>query len=408
MDSAAVATSEVSVEVAARVRNELEAQRTRLLAFSHALHANPELGYQEIKASAWLADELRSVPGSRVEHGLESFPTAVRAEVGTGELVVTLCAEYDALPGVGHACGHNIIAASALGTFLALAPLADELGITIRLLGTPAEEAGGGKVDLLRLGSFDGTHIALMVHPSNADLATMNTKACTGYQVAYSGRSAHASLAPWEGVNALDAMTVAMTAIGLVRQQLKPDQQIHGVLLEGGQAPNVVPDQANGVWMARANTLESLKEVCAMLTRCFEAGALATGADLDLVRVGNPYSEMNSDEFASRLYMKHARALGRDVVYTDGVVAGSTDMANVSLYFPAIHPTIGLGADAPPIHSPAFAEYAGSPAGDSAIIDGATAMALAVVELASDPSQRARLIERTAPSTASAGLELDD
>ncbi|SEQ79831.1 M20/M25/M40 family metallo-hydrolase [Arthrobacter sp. OV608] len=212
----------------ARAEAALAAELDRVLAFSHRLHDNPETGWEEVKASAWLVEELRAVPNVRVAHGLGKLPTAACAEAGTGTLVLTICAEYDALPGVGHACGHNIIASSALGALIALAPLADELDLTVRLLGTPAEENGGGKIVMLEQGDFDGTHAAMMIHPGNVDESEMHPFACSGFAVRYEGRAAHASASPHEGINALDALTVALTAIGLARQQLEPGQQIHG------------------------------------------------------------------------------------------------------------------------------------------------------------------------------------
>ncbi|WP_411722353.1 M20 family metallopeptidase [Mycetocola sp.] len=404
--SRTLTATELPSTVSGRIQAEIESHRDRLLAFSHRLHENPETAHREVKASSWLADELRAVTGARVEHGLGNLATAVRGEIGTGDFVVTVCAEYDALPGVGHACGHNIIATAALGAFVALAPLVDELGLTVRLLGTPAEEAGGGKIDLLRKGQFDGSHAVLMVHPGPEDRAKMATKACAGYRVDYEGASAHASVQPWLGVNALDAMTIALTSIGLARQQLKPGQQIHGMISEGGDAPNIIPGTTSGLWMIRADSIDDLKDVHSKLTRCFEAGALATGATLSITRSEHPYSAMTSDAELNQRYFDNAAALGRDIVFSDGSIGGSTDMANVSNYFPSIHPTIGVGADAPPMHSAAFAETAASAAGDAAAIDAAVALALTAADAATDPVLRSRLIARPAPDTSDAGSEL--
>ncbi|WP_263247805.1 amidohydrolase [Saccharopolyspora rosea] len=361
-----------------------------LLAFSHRLHESPETGFEEFKASAWLAEELRAVPGARVVHGLGELPTAVRADAGSGPLVVTICAEYDALPGVGHACGHNIIAAGALGAFTLLAGVADELDVTVRLLGTPAEESGGGKILMLEQGDFDGTHAAMMVHPGNADRTNMLPLACAGFDVRYRGRSAHASAQPHQGVNALDAMTVALTAIGLARQQLEPGQQIHGCVAGAGTAPNVIPESAAGQWMVRAHDLESLGRVEAVLRRCFEAGAVATGAELEFTPSDPPYAEMRGDARMEELFRDNAAELGRALVPED-TRGGSTDMANVSHHFPTIHPMLDLG-DAPPIHHPAFAEAAAGPGGDRAVRDAALGMACTVVDLATDPAERQRLL----------------
>lgn len=390
MTSAALGT------LKSRAGSELEARLDRIIAFSHRLFENPELGLEEFRSSRWLVEELQTVPGAKVQHGLGSLPTAVKAESGNGELVLTICAEYDALPGVGHACGHNIIAAAALGAFAALAPLTDELGLTIRLLGTPAEETVGGKIIMLNQGDFDGTHAAMMVHPSNRDEVAMAPFACAGYDVAFRGRSAHASAEPSEGINALDAMTIALTAIGLARQQLAPNQQIHGYVSHAGTAPNVIPDLAAGQWMVRADSVASLEQVTEKFRRCLEAGALATGATLELEMAGEPFADLISDAGMTAIYTANACALGREPSH-EHKLGGSTDMGNISQRFPTIHPMIGLGEDCPPIHTPEFAQFAASRAGDRAVRDGALAMAWTAIDLAVDHAERKRLMSH--PST---------
>lgn len=363
-----------------------------LLALSHDIHANPELGHQEHRASAAVAALASSVPGVSVHRGVGQLETALRAEAGTGELVITVCAEYDALPGVGHACGHNVIATAATGAFLALAPLADELGATIRLLGTPAEETTGGKINLLDAGEFDGTHVAMMIHPGDEDVVGMRPYACSGYRVEFHGQSAHASAMPHLGVNALDAMTLALTAIGLNRQQLAPLQQMHGAVLSGGDAPNVIPDLAVGEFMVRADTAESLAAVDAVLMRCLEAGALATGTRLVIEPIGESFLSILPDTDLEAVFGSHSEQIGRPLAPA-GLPAGSTDMGNVSQRFPTIHPMIGLGPDCPPIHSPEFAAFAGGTAGDKAALDGALCLALTALDCAVVPERRARLLE---------------
>lgn len=377
-----------------RAEAALDAGLDRIVDFSHRLHGSPETGLEEVKASAWLVAELETLAESRVEHGLGGLPTAVRAEAGHGELVLTICAEYDALPGIGHACGHNIIAAAALGAFTALAPLADELDATIRLLGTPAEETVGGKIIMLGQGDFDGTHAAMMVHPNAQDESAMLPYACAGFMATFQGRSAHASAAPHEGINALDAMTIALTAIGLARQQLNPNQQIHGYVLNAGSAPNVIPDTATGEWMVRADSMESLEQVTKILHRCLEAGAVATGCRLEIEQVGHSFANLRTDGAMAGLFSANARLLGRSP-REEALLGGSTDMGNVSQYFPTIHPMIGLGDACPPIHSAEFTDFAISRAGDQAVRDGALAMAWTCIDLATDPVQRQRLLAGT-------------
>lgn len=364
----------------------------RILGFSHKLHQNPETGFQEHRAVQWLADELNAIAGSRVEVGLGNLPTALKAEAGTGDLVLTICAEYDALPEIGHACGHNIIASAALGAFAALAPLADRLGITVRLLGTPAEENGGGKVLMLEQGDFAGTHAAMMIHPGDVDEVEMLPYACAGYKVSFHGRSAHASAQPWVGVNALDALTVALTAIGLARQQLEPGQQIHGFVDGAGIAANVIPELATGQWMVRAHDVKSLARVTDVLNRCLEAGALAAGARLEVLRDGPVYAELRTDGAMAEIFRLNSAELSR-CMGPASRRGGSTDMANVSHCFPSIHPMISLGANCPSIHHAAFADAAASPAGDKAIWDGALAMAWSCIDLAMPGENRDRLLQ---------------
>lgn len=387
-------TAQNKNDAKARAEQSLRENLDRVLAFSHKLHDYPELGFAEFQAVQWLAEELDRVPGARVQTGLGALPTALKAEVGSGPLVLTICAEYDALPGLGHACGHNIIAAAALGAFLALAPVADGLGMTVRLLGTPAEETGGGKVLMLEQGDFSGTHAAMMIHPGDVDEVEMLPYACAGYKIQYFGRGAHASASPWEGINALDAMTVAMTAVGLARQQLEPGQQIHGYIDSAGTAPNVIPDHVSGEWMARAHDVDSLGRAATVLKRCMEAGALATGARLEMRQDGPIYAELRTDAGMADLFKANSALLGRPLKPA-GKRGGSTDMANVSHEYPTIHPMISLGPGCPGIHESSFAEAAASAQGDQAIRDGALAMAWTCVDLAGDPVQRDRLLAGT-------------
>lgn len=369
----------------------VEHREPELLRVSHDIHEHPELGNREFHAVDTLLGVLDAVAGVRIQRGAGGLETAFRAEAGDGEFVITLCAEYDALPGVGHACGHNIIAAASLGAFLALVPLIQDLDATVRLLGTPAEETTGGKIDLLAAGQFEGSHVAMMIHPGDRDSVGMRPFACAGYRITFHGISAHASAMPYQGVNALDAMTVALTAIGLNRQQLAPFQQIHGAVISGGDAPNVIPNLTVGEFMVRANTVESLEKVDGVLRRCLEAGSIASGARLEIEEIGEPFLSLCPDEDLESVFGAHAAARGR-TLEAAGDPAGSTDMGNVSQRFPSIHPMLGLGPDCPPIHSPAFAGIAAAAAGDRAVIDGARALALTALDCAVVPERRARLL----------------
>jgi amidohydrolase len=374
---------------AARAR--VEQAREELVALSHRIHAYPELGFEEERACGWLC-ELLDGAGLEVERGVGELPTAFAARAGSGPLHVVVCAEYDALPGVGHACGHNVIAAMAAGAGIALAEVADDAGLRVTVLGTPAEEGGGGKILLLQRGAFEGAHAAMMVHPSPYEQAEMPIIAVTQFRAAYTGKEAHASAYPFLGVNAADALVVAQTAIGLLRQQLRPSDRVHGIVTKGGDAPNVIPAHTTATWMVRAATLEQLEEVRAKVVRCFEAGALATGTTLEIAEDHEPYSEMRHDHDLSALYRRNAEALGRRFPERIDRGAGSTDMGNVSLALPSIHPTIAIDAGTAVNHQPEFTAKCATPAADKALIDGAVAMAWTAIDAASDETLRARLL----------------
>jgi amidohydrolase len=248
----------------------------RLVALSHAVHGDAELAFEEHRSSDRLITAL-SAAGLKVETGVAGLDTAFVATAGSGPLTIAICAEYDALPGIGHACGHNVIAAAAVGAGIALAPLADELGLTVKVMGTPAEEGGGGKILMLDAGVFDGVHAAMMVHPAPDESLIFPCLAVEHLSVAYLGREAHASAYPHLGINAADALTVAQVSIGLLRQHLEPTHRVHGIVTDGGDAPNIVPGHTRGAWYVRAATLEQLAELSPRVRACFEAGATATG-----------------------------------------------------------------------------------------------------------------------------------
>jgi len=372
-------------------RTTVSRHREELVALSHRIHAHPELKFEEVRSSAWCAGVL-SDAGIPVEHGVYDLPTAFEARVGDGPLHVALCAEYDALPAIGHACGHNIIAAMAVGAGLALAPLADDLGITVRVLGTPAEEGGGGKVFMLDRGAFDGVHAAMMVHPAAIEDPLVRVSAVAHMNVRYTGHESHAAAAPQLGVNAADAFTVAQTAIGLLRQHIRATDQVHGIVTHGGDAANIVPAHTEGLWMVRARTEDELVELRPRVERCFEAGALATGAALSIDDVSPVYAHMEHDLDVVELYRANAIALGREPT-PGGEMTFSTDMGNVSLAVPSIHPCIAIDSAGAVNHQPEFAAACVNASADRAVVEGATAMAWTVIDLATGPL-RGRLLAR--------------
>jgi amidohydrolase len=384
------------MDAKAAARERIDAARDALVALSHRIHATPELGFEEERAAAWTA-EMLDAAGFRVEPGVCELPTAFRARAGSGPLHVAICAEYDCLPDIGHACGHNVIAASAVGAGLALARIADDIGLTVTVLGTPAEENGGGKILLHERGAFAGVHAAMMVHPAPMDMAEPATLAFQQFDVHYHGKAAHASAFPEQGINAADALTVAQTAIGLLRQHIRPTDRVHGIVLRGGEAPNVVPAHTKARYVVRAKTVAQLASVREKVMRCFEAGAVATGSRLELRNEQLAYAEVAHDREMAALYRQNAITLGRqlpDVGPMAERFAGSTDMGNVSQSIPSIHPMIGLNSFPAVNHQPEFAAHCATPIADQAVIDGAIAMAWTAIDLASDAAISARLRAR--------------
>lgn len=376
-------------------REKIEQSRAPLVDLSHRIHAHPELGFEEEKACGWLCEALDGA-GFKVERGICGLPTAFSARAGAGPLQVTICAEYDCLPGIGHACGHNIIAAMAAGSGIGLARIANDVGLAVRVIGTPAEEVGNaaGKVLLLERGAFEGTHFAMMVHPSPVDVAAPQMIALAHFEVKYTGKEAHASAFPERGINAADALVVAQTAIGLLRQHIHSTDRIHGIVTHGGDAPNVVPAHTAASYMVRARTLAEIDSIRGRVQKCFEAGAIATGATLEIIGGDKPIAEVVSDPELAAIYQRNGEALGRFFLSAAdlGRAAGSTDMGNVSLAYPAIHPFIGISSLPAVNHQPEFTACCTTAAADQALVDGSVAMAWTAIDAAADAKLSARLI----------------
>lgn len=359
-----------------------------LVDLARRIHAHPEVAWEEHRAADWLADDLTAA-GFTARTGAFDLPTAVLASAGTGSRRIGVVAEYDALPGLGHACGHNLIAATAVGTARALAAVADELDLTVEVYGTPAEEGGGGKVEMLRRGAFAGLDLALMAHPAPADVARAEPFAVAHSHVLYEGRSAHAGAYPDQGVNANDAFVLAQVAIGLLRQQLPSGTRVHGIMTNAGQAPNAIPDRTEGRWYVRAETSAELAVLQERVERCFQAGALASGARLTISPESEPYSEFRTDERALALYEANASALGRSSVAGGGAARmsrASTDMGNVSQVVPAIHPYVRVDSAGSANHEPGFAAACVGGSADAMVHDAATALAWTVIDLVGAPT----------------------
>lgn len=387
--------TEASLKETARRR--LAGRADELRDASCEIHAHPELAFAEERASELLCRVLERA-GLEVERGIAGVPTAFEARAGSGDLEIVICAEYDALPEIGHACGHNIIGTSSAGAGIALAPLADDLGMTVRVIGTPAEELGdaGGKIVLLERGVFDGAHVAMMVHPGPIDIAMPPMLACAMFDVHYHGIEAHASAFPERGINAGDALTIAQTAIGLLRQQMRPTDRVHGIVTKGGEAPNVIPAHTSARYAVRSSTFAKLEDLKQRVWRCFEAGALASGAELKIEGGGKPYAHMQHEAAVAAAYQTNAELLGRqfrDLGRAAHRGAASTDMGNVSLQIPSIHPIVGIDSAGSVPHQSEFARHCVGSSADRALIDGALALAWTAIDVATSPALRGRYLD---------------
>lgn len=383
-----MSTEHLPNSISSAIIERIDALSDTLLTVSHEIHANPELAFEEHHAARLLADtlEAQQLP---TERGVFTLETAFETRLptrGDGPTVAIL-AEYDALPGIGHACGHNLIATAALGATLGLQAVAAELPGHVRLLGTPAEERGGGKELMARAGAFEGVDAAMMIHPAGVNLTTMPCICVAEVEVIYHGRSAHASAMPHRGVNALDGLLLAYQAISNLRQHIRDEERIHGIVSEGGQAPNIVPDRAVGNFYVRATSEKTLAALKPRVQACFEAGATGSGSEVEVNWAGVDYLDLNTNWPLANCFQAHGESIGREFLSPSQLGgAGSTDMGNVSYRVPSIHPML---ASAPPnvvIHHPEFARWAGSEMGDAAALDGARTMALTAAEYLLNPT----------------------
>jgi amidohydrolase len=370
---------------------EIDRWADRLVDVSHQIHAHPELNFEEVFAHDLLTSVLDDAGLGPTRHAY-GVATAFESVVGERGPDVAVLSEYDALPGIGHACGHNVIATSGLGAGLALAALAGDVGARVRIMGTPAEEGGGGKIVMARNGAFTGLTAAMMVHPADADLIRMNCIAVQQLDVDYAGRAAHAAAAPQHGRNALDAAVLGYMNVATLRQHIRPDERVHGVFTKAGDKANIVPAEAAMTWMVRSPTIETLQPLKQRVLACLESSAVATGCSCTVRWEGVTYADMLDNQPMVASYVANAAALGRtvrDPVATGRPVVGSTDMGNVSYLAPSIHPMIQVADPGTAIHTIDFARFAASESGDRAVIDGAKAMAMTVIDLWASPALRA-------------------
>jgi amidohydrolase len=364
-----------------KAKDSVESQRQQLIQLSLNIHDHPELGFKEEKASAWLTTYLEA-NGFHVDRGVADLPTAFRATYGKGRPRVALLAEYDALPKIGHGCGHNIIGVSAVGAAVASKSVIDRLGGSIVVMGTPGEEGFGGKIDMVRAGVFKGMDVAMLVHPDVRNMPTEEALAASTLEVEFFGRPAHAASQPHKGINALDALILAFTAINSLRQHIRGDARIHGIITDGGEAPNIVPAHSAAVFLVRALDNDYLAELKDKVLNCFAGASVASGARLEYRWRDRTYAPLTNNPTLVRLFKQNLKSLGRKVETFDPHIGlGSTDMGNVSQVVPAIHPTIAIAPRHVLIHTPEFAAAAVSEAGHQGLIDAAKAMAMTAVDI---------------------------
>lgn len=382
-------------DLAARVEQAVEELAGELVALSHDVHDHPELGYEEHHAVEAVA-RLVGVMGHDVEVGAYGLPTALRARAGEGRPRVALLAEYDALPEIGHACGHNVICATAVGAFLAAATVVADLDGSVELIGTPAEEGGGGKELIARAGGFDEVDAVLMLHPWGFDVAEHLFIGVRTVDVTYRGLTAHAAAAPFLGRNALDAVVQAYTGMAQLRQHMLPTDRVHGIITNGGQRPNIVPERAAATFYLRSAEPATLRVLVDRATEVFEGAALQTGTHLDLRWDPTPvYLPTRSNGPLAARWAQNLGRRGRTAI-PGGVIpesmTGSTDLGNVSVRVPSIHPLLAIAPPHVAIHNPEFARHAVGEAADRGCVDGAVALALTAVDHLTDATLRADVV----------------
>ena len=394
-------------------RTELSALRPSLVELADSLAQNPELGFEEHRSAQMVRALLEDF--GFVGSAIDGLPTAFRMEAGTGPLTIAMLCEYDALPELGHACGHNLIAAIGVGAGVALrraldasdTPLTSEdttpqesrqatsgtasgtLGdARVVVIGTPAEEGGGGKIHLLDAGIFDDVDLALMAHPAGMDLLTMPSLAVAILEIDTFGRAAHAAAQPQAGINALDALIGGFQAVAMLRQHVPDGVRLHGIITNGGTAANVVPDHCSARFMVRTPHMTELAGLVEKVENCFRCAARAVGANAEIRIDGKPYAEIRRWGQLETWYRSNMRELGRQltpIADVAGVMVGSTDMGNVTQVIPGLHPMIGIGNPSLNIHTAAFAEQTQTEAAYDAIIDAASALAMTAIDFLADP-----------------------
>ncbi len=380
--------------LAERVIKKIDEIKSNIIELSHYIHSNPEIAWEEVKSSKRILEILKSF-SFEIDHVPPSTPTAVVArKTKTPSLSVAFIAEYDALPKIGHGCGHNIIAASSVGAAVGISDIIDQINGSIYIIGTPAEEGGGGKIHLLKEGIFDGIDVAMMIHPSNRTQIVKRTLAVKEVTFKFYGRSSHASATPFLGINALDAVIQTFNAVNALRQQLRPDARVHGIILDGGVRPNIIPDFASCQFLVRAIDLDYLYEILEKVKNCAHGAALSTGARLEVDISERVYEPFLPNYELSGLFRKHLKSLGVVPDEEDEMKnLGSSDIGNISRRLPTLHAYIAICDRNIPLHSSTFADMSKSPRADEVCLIAAKALALTALEIIISPDILKRIKE---------------
>jgi amidohydrolase len=391
-------------QLKSQAKAEIECRRDVFATLSHNLHSHPEIAMQEYQAMGWITEALES-EGFSIQRGICELPTAFRAVYGKGKPVIAFIAEYDALPGLGHACGHNLIATAAVAAAIGAKGAADTLGGSIQVIGTPAEELTGGKIVMVERGAFKGLDAAMMLHPAAHDSATITALACIPLDVEFFGRESHAAAHPELGINALDAMILAYNGISALRQQLPGDVRIHGVITDGGQAANIIPCHSAAHFLLRSNNRNYMPELREKVLSCFKGAAQATDARLEYKwEEDSYYAPMLNNHKLAELYIKNMAE--QDVAvpfYDDAQSFGSTDMGNLSQAVPAIHTSVAIAPHGTSEHTPEFARLAAADASLSRVLQAASALSMTAIDLLSSPVEMEEVNKEFARGTNSNG-----
>ncbi|MFZ5810103.1 MAG: M20 family metallopeptidase [Chloroflexota bacterium] len=361
-----------------QILDAIDSAKTEVLHISHQIHSHPELGYQEFFASDLLAQTLVKY-GYVVEKGFAGIETAFSAKIGSGGGPrVAFLAEYDALPDIGHGCGHNIIGTAALTAGIGLSAVISEIPGEVWVIGTPAEETDGAKVLMVERGAFREIDAALMIHPHEGNYYVTESLAMDAIEVSFYGKPSHAASAPWEGKNALDAMILTFNNINALRQQVQPDARMHGIILEGGKAPNIIPDHTVGRFYIRAKSRAYLDELTNKFKACVQAAALATDTKAEMRNYENSFDDMvNNLTLAERMRDYFVETLDSKPFQRSPESFGSIDMGNVSHVVPSVHVLVDIANGKPLIpHTPEFAKAVVTEYADQALIRAGKALAL--------------------------------